>query len=584
MEENGGASLHSLRFECMLNLGGAKANNINWKNMAKEILLCVQLLLFISSIARSNELSPPDLPSGPPDAVLPNNNKYYGDIKEGLFVNHGELVGADGTYFKGEFKRGLMHGEGQLWKADGSYYRGNFTDGLMSGYGELQFTDGAFYIGEFKKNMLHGRGSLKSANGDTYTGQFQQSLFEGEGHLETASQDSFTGVFKHGEIVKGEYRDQQGNTYTGDFKNWQFHGRGVYQSTTGDEFEGDFDQGYFTGKGESRMNDGASYVGEFKEWLYHGYGTLIEKNGDRYRGYFELGTYHGQGELALAKPVDGISTVAGEWEHGYLEDDPRFHRQDRSAEIESLLYSQGKLIEKAIDNIKPGNRRKIELFFVGVAGFGDQDVFLKELQYIESIFDSRPYARKRTIMLVNHYDTIKRYPLATRVGIDKVLESVAQKMDVANDILFLYLTSHGSQDHRFSIELDGLHLPALSAEDLAEILARSKIKWKVIGISACYAGGFIPFLKDDYTLIMTAAREDRPSFGCGDDSDMTYFAKAFFKEALNESTSFISAFEKAAKVIFQWEEKDFPEMEHSEPQIFIGRKVARQLSKWRAQK
>jgi hypothetical protein len=37
-------------------------------------------------------------------------------------------------------------------------------------------------------------------------------------------------------------------------------------------------------------------------------------------------------------------------------------------------------------------------------------------------------------------------------------------------------------------------------------------------------------------LIITAAAADKPSFGCTDDADFTYFGRAFFDESLRQRT------------------------------------------------
>ena len=69
-------------------------------------------------------------------------------------------------------------------------------------------------------------------------------------------------------------------------------------------------------------------------------------------------------------------------------------------------------------------------------------------------------------------------------------------------------------------------------DELARLLEPLAERNLVIVISACYSGGFIDALKDERTLVMTAARADRTSFGCSDDSDFTYFGRALFAEAL----------------------------------------------------
>lgn len=81
-------------------------------------------------------------------------------------------------------------------------------------------------------------------------------------------------------------------------------------------------------------------------------------------------------------------------------------------------------------------------------------------------------------------------------------------------------------------------------------------------------------MKDDLTLIITAARRDRRSFGCADENDFTYFGRVFFKEALHSSKSFAQAFEKASSLVDEWERADAAKTSkpaaadhHSLPQI-----------------
>jgi len=77
-------------------------------------------------------------------------------------------------------------------------------------------------------------------------------------------------------------------------------------------------------------------------------------------------------------------------------------------------------------------------------------------------------------------------------------------------------------------------------------------------VSACYSGGFIPELDDGTSLILTASDADNTSFGCSDDSKMTYFGKALFQEVLaNDSkVNFKDAFVKAKGIIKEWEEEE----------------------------
>jgi len=163
-------------------------------------------------------------------------------------------------------------------------------------------------------------------------------------------------------------------------------------------------------------------------------------------------------------------------------------------------------------------------------------------------------------------------------------------MDREQDILFLFLTSHGSREHEFVLSQKGMSLPDLPAKTLAALLKDSGIRWKVVVVSACYSGGFIPPLRDEATLVITAARADRTSFGCADENDFTYFGRAYFKEALPKANSFQHAFRQAEILVKEWEAKDAkdaaaaggkPDKDaESLPQMSVGSEIEAHLRKW----
>ena len=70
----------------------------------------------------------------------------------------------------------------------------------------------------------------------------------------------------------------------------------------------------------------------------------------------------------------------------------------------------------------------------------------------------------------------------------------------------------------------------LRAAELRSILDAAGIGWRVIVISACYSGSFVDELRSDRTLVITASRADRNSFGCSNEADMTYFGRALIDE------------------------------------------------------
>src|SRR5256886_3084131 len=141
--------------------------------------------------------------------------------------------------------------------------------------------------------------------------------------------------------------------------------------------------------------------------------------------------------------------------------------------------------------------------------------------------------------------------------------------------------SQGGRDQKLAVEFPPLQLEALAPATLKEMLDGAGIKWRIIVVSACYSGGFIEPLKDDYTLILTASATDRTSFGCGSESDATYFGDALFQHALRFEDSFVKAFEQAKQRIAERERAE--NREPSNPQIFVGDEMAAKLPKLEAE-
>jgi hypothetical protein len=116
--------------------------------------------------------------------------------------------------------------------------------------------------------------------------------------------------------------------------------------------------------------------------------------------------------------------------------------------------------------------------------FGDQGVFRSEAtgaaQVVAGRFGSGP---------INVQYNSKKSGGATIEGLAMSLQAAANGMDAENDILFLILTSHGS---RAGLAVKAGRLTqTLKPSNLAEMLARTGMRYKVVVISACYSGIFI---------------------------------------------------------------------------------------------
>jgi hypothetical protein len=250
-----------------------------------------------------------------------------------------------------------------------------------------------------------------------------------------------------------------------------------------------------------------------------------------------------------------------------------------SFDAEEVIYNQQNLVADAAAKLKPETPGVVDLYVVAFAGDAGENVFRNEAEYVEKLFDERFGAEGRVIVLENSAATVETRPLATLTNLTLALDAVAKTMNPAEDILLVYLTTHGSHDHELLVDLDPLPLDQIAPEDLADALkTRPGIRWKVVVVNACYSGGFIDAIRDDSTMVMTSAREDRTSFGCGADSDITYFGKAFLADALNRTTSIPEAFALAKQAVAEWEDRD--QEEHSEPQIATTRSIEAKLATW----
>ena len=246
---------------------------------------------------------------------------------------------------------------------------------------------------------------------------------------------------------------------------------------------------------------------------------------------------------------------------------------------EQVLYAQPQMLRDALARLTPRVEGKPNLYLLAFAGDGGEDVFRNEAEYAAHLFGSRFGPTVHSLVLENNPATLTTRPLASWSNLEAALDGLQQAMRTDQDVLLLYVASHGSEDHTLLVDMDPLPLDQIGAQDLADILAARHFKWKVVVVNACYSGGFVPPLRGPGTLVLTAARSDRSSFGCGSDSDITYFGKAWLVDALNHTDNFVDAFRQARSDIATWEKQD--ELTPSEPQIDVGSGIAAQLAAWR---
>ena len=247
---------------------------------------------------------------------------------------------------------------------------------------------------------------------------------------------------------------------------------------------------------------------------------------------------------------------------------------EKNVDFESLLDQQPERVAKALEGVLPSVPGKPNVYFVGLGAYAGQDVFMREVQATRNLFDDRFRTRGRSVVLNNNSETADAVPIASLANLRRVLNGIAGKMDAENDILVLFLTSHGSKGS-ISVNFSDAPLNDLKDADLAAVLNASGIKNRVVVISACHSGSFIAALQNENTAVFTAAHADKVSFGCSNERDWTYFGDALVNHALRETYSFEAAFTRAKSLIAEWEGKD--QLTPSDPQHFIGAAIGTKL-------
>jgi Peptidase C13 family len=212
------------------------------------------------------------------------------------------------------------------------------------------------------------------------------------------------------------------------------------------------------------------------------------------------------------------------------------------------------------------NARKVSVVSFGL--FGDQGVFESEATGAAKVVAGR-FGNGPVDVEYNS----KKGGAATIEGLAKSLQSAARGIDADNDVLFLILTSHGSPAG-LAVKA-GRRTQTLTPSNLADMLARTGVRHKVVVVSACYSGVFIPRLANPDTLVITAADADHSSFGCQDKAKWTYFGDAFFNVALRQARSLREAFVVARALIRKREQRE--RIEPSNPLLAGGANVEQLL-------
>ncbi len=245
------------------------------------------------------------------------------------------------------------------------------------------------------------------------------------------------------------------------------------------------------------------------------------------------------------------------------------------AEAAGLDPSQRSLLQAQVTNLSPPTKGATDVYALGIAGWADQDVFLKELDGGLAAIGGILPIHGRTLRLINHSETQAKVPLANPRNFAAAVHAIAAVMDKTEDVLLLLMTSHG-EPTGFGLRLPSELIAELTPQEVAATLNNEGIKNRVVIVSACYAGTFVPPLANDDTIVIAAADAKNTSFGCAPERDWTYFGDAFFRQSVRPGRDFQHAFDNARVLIEGWELMD--RAHPSNPQAHFGPALVARLA------
>ncbi|MEG3180998.1 C13 family peptidase [Sphingomonas sp. LT1P40] len=211
-------------------------------------------------------------------------------------------------------------------------------------------------------------------------------------------------------------------------------------------------------------------------------------------------------------------------------------------------------LTRALATLAPQRKGIVDAYVLSVALDSDP-VFGREAREAAKVLARRYDAAGRTLTLGGTDGSAPSpLPMGSPVNFEAALARIAEVMDPKEDVLVLYTTSHGAP---FGIVYnDGNEgFGAISPNRLARILDDLGIHRRLLIVSACYSGVFVPVLSGPETAIVSAAGSDRSSFGCMAENDWTFFGDALINRALRKPQPLEKATNEAVALIDGWEKQ-----------------------------
>jgi hypothetical protein len=125
-----------------------------------------------------------NLPSSSRREIFVNNNRYIGEVRNGMANGYGVVNVSNHTRYEGEFRNNEYWGYGVVYflansPTPGDRYEGQILDGRKNGYGVYHhIREGVRYDGELRNGMRHGYGIAYTTSGEAHYGYLNSNQLD----------------------------------------------------------------------------------------------------------------------------------------------------------------------------------------------------------------------------------------------------------------------------------------------------------------------------------------------------------------------------------------------------------------------
>ncbi len=240
---------------------------------------------------------------------------------------------------------------------------------------------------------------------------------------------------------------------------------------------------------------------------------------------------------------------------------------------QALMEQQSAALIASLNAMQPQRPGVADVYAITFAPYAGEEVFRRESDLVIGLMRERFDADGRTIQLLNHPRTGADIAWASGLNLQRAIYRAASLMNRDEDILFIHLTSHGAKGGALAASFWPMEVAPVTPEQLRSWLDGAGVRHRVVSVSACYSGSWVPVLAEPGTLVMTAADAENTSYGCGRLSELTFFGRAMYDEQLRKTRSFEQAHAASRQVIEVREREAGKSDGYSNPQIAMGEAV-----------